>query len=959
VSETTGRSRAVHGPVGDPTWRRLLSKLGVDLRPGEGPPALLLFLYFFLIITFQYATKSLRQAEYIDKLGAQALPLVYLLVAVCSLPILLLWSRSVDRVPRHHLIAATSLVVAASLVGFFVLFQMENQVVPVVFYVWISIVYVLTVSQFWSYSNHIFDPRQAKRLFGFIGAGGLLGGIAGGQVTALATRLVGTYATLFVAGAILLIAGGLSYLIQRYRPTEDSSIAGAAGLEKLEEARGGFQAILQSRHLQLVAAIMLLTVMVAQVVDVQFSEAVERSTSTLEQRATFFGNFYSIMGISALVFQVLFTSRIHRRLGIGFATRVLPVTMAFGTVAILATAAFAPKLPKLLLAAALSLKVGENGLRYSLDQATRELLFLPVPSRARLKAKATIDVFIQRLGKGTAALLLMPVFFGLMSPIQAGWITLGLITVWLAVTVAMRRQYVQSFRDGLESTDVDTASAIDLSDATSLEVLIQALDSADPRHVVNSLELLESNSKGHLVPRLMLSHTDPTVRCRTLRVFAASGRRDAVTVVERALSDESMEVRVEAVRTLAALQSSDAIALMLPRLEDPDIRIRAAAISAVAGYSDDATARAEASLTALLVDDRWEARCEAARILGEVSDPLFETHLIQLLYDTDFRVARRAIRSTRARIERDEFNPIYAPILISALRHRRLKHEARSAIVSCGERIIPALVHFQNAPDEQIWVRRAIPKTIARLGSDAARRALAESLAADDTFLRRKVIEALGALGIEDDPVLRAAVRRRLSKEVRTYLRQLADLFGLGLDSDARFQGPKLVWDDRPPTLLHHLLTDRLSTQLDTTFRLLAVLHDPKDIRAAHRGLVGLDAGRRTHALEYLDNTLAGDVRSVVFTAIGDQRHEERFKRAREMFGIEVESKEKSLRRLMSIPTEGDSEAAWLAAAAVHAVYATEAVPLYPYVQNLGKNATDPLVRETAQWVVTRLRLPG
>jgi len=414
VSESSGRS-AASGAVDDSAWRGVVSKLGVDLRPGEGLPAVLLFIYFFLIITFQYATKSLRQAEYIDKLGAEALPLVYFLVAVCSLPILLIYSRSVDRLPRHHLIAMTSILVAGSLVGFYFLFQLENQIVPVVFYVWISIVYVLNVSQFWSYSNHVFDPRQAKRLFGFIGAGGLLGGIAGGQVARFATSFVGTYAALFIAGAILVMAGGLIYFIQKHRPSEDSSTAGAAGLGKLEEAKGGFQAILQSRHLQLVALIMLLTVMVAQVVDVQFSSAVEESTETLAERTKFFGNFYSIMGISALIFQVLFTSRIHRRLGIGFATRVLPVTMALGTAGILGAAYFARGL---LLPAALSLKVGENGLRYSLDQATRELLFLPVPSRARMKAKATIDVFVQRLGKGTAAILLIPVFFGWMAPIQ-------------------------------------------------------------------------------------------------------------------------------------------------------------------------------------------------------------------------------------------------------------------------------------------------------------------------------------------------------------------------------------------------------------------------------------------------------------------------------------------------------------------------------------------------------------
>jgi ATP/ADP translocase len=917
------------------------------MRPGEGVPAVLLFLYFFLIITFQYATKSLRQAEYIDKLGAQALPLVYFLVAVCSLPVLLLYSRSVDRVPRQHLIAGTSILVSSSLVLFYWLFQLSAPWVPVVFYVWISIVYVLNVSQFWSYSNHVFDPRQAKRLFAFIGAGGLLGGIAGGQVAALATSFVGTYASLFIAAALLLLAGGLIYVIDRIRRPDDGSTEGAAGLGKLEEAKGGFQAIMQSKHLQLVAGIMLLTVMVAQVVDVQFSEAVEQSTTSLDQRNRFFGNFYSIMGMAALVFQLVFTSRIHRRLGIGFATRVLPVTMGFGTAAVLLAAVFAPLF---LLPAALMLKVSENGIRYSLDQATRELLFLPVPSRARLKAKATIDVFVQRFAKGAAALLLLPVFFGMMSPIQAGWISFGLIAVWLGVTVLMRRQYVQSFREGLKTDTVDTASTVDLSDLTSLELLIQALDSTDSRQVVNSLELLQANNKGNLVPRLLLSHGDARVRRRTLRVFAVCVRQDAAPMVERLLADDDLDVRVEAIRTLAALHGNDSVAMMLPRLEDPDLHIRAAAIAAVAGHSSEARERAAVSLSGLLTDARWTVRQDAARILGELHDPVFESQLIQLMYDADYRVAREAIRSVGARIERDRFNPVYGPILISALRHRRLKHEARTAVVACGERIIPALVHFLNDPHEQIWVRRAIPKTLSCIRTAGAVHALTDALDAEDPFLVRKVIEALGSMppGRGQDAALQTALRRRLSREVRTYLRQLADLFGLGLEGeDIRFLGPKVVWTERPPTLLHHLLTDRLTTQLDNIFRLLAVLHDPDDIWAAHHGLVGPVAGRRTHALEYLDNTLRGEVRATVFAAIGDVPHSQRFQNARDTYGVEIESRERTLRRLMSDSPGGDADAAWVSAAAVHAVYA--------YVQNLSEQASDPLVSETARWVTSRL----
>ena len=45
------------------------------------------------------------------------------------------------------------------------------------FYVWGALLGILLISQFWTLANDIYDPRQAKRLFGFIGGGAQLGGI--------------------------------------------------------------------------------------------------------------------------------------------------------------------------------------------------------------------------------------------------------------------------------------------------------------------------------------------------------------------------------------------------------------------------------------------------------------------------------------------------------------------------------------------------------------------------------------------------------------------------------------------------------------------------------------------------------------------------------------------------------------------------------------------------------------
>jgi HEAT repeat protein len=202
-------------------------------------------------------------------------------------------------------------------------------------------------------------------------------------------------------------------------------------------------------------------------------------------------------------------------------------------------------------------------------------------------------------------------------------------------------------------------------------------------------------------------------------------------MVDRLLGDEHVEVRVEAMRTLAALKGADTVDLMLPRLDDKDPRVRAAAISAVAAHGEEATTAAGQALTRLVGDERPEVRTVAADVLGTIPASLFEGSLTRLIYDSDHRVARHAIRSARLRIDRGELDLTNAPMLIAALRDRRLKHDARDAVVAWGQEVIPVLVHFLNDPGENIWVRRAIPKTLARIASSVSARALTESMGVD------------------------------------------------------------------------------------------------------------------------------------------------------------------------------------------------------------------------------------
>ncbi len=61
--------------------------------------------------------------------------------------------------------------------------------VAVAFYVVVQILAILLISQFWTLANDVYDPRQAKRIFGFIGGGASLGGATGAALTAFLVRV--------------------------------------------------------------------------------------------------------------------------------------------------------------------------------------------------------------------------------------------------------------------------------------------------------------------------------------------------------------------------------------------------------------------------------------------------------------------------------------------------------------------------------------------------------------------------------------------------------------------------------------------------------------------------------------------------------------------------------------------------------------------------------------------------
>ena len=183
----------------------------VQLRAGETTTALLLFLYSFLAMTSYNIVKPITRSEFIASLGADNLPWVQFGAGVLIGFLMQGYTILMRPVPRRWTIPVTQAGMAALLVVFWFLFTTVGaDWVAVAFYVLALILGILLISQFWTLANDVYDPRQAKRVFGFIGGGASLGGAMGAGLTAYLVESLGAKQMLLISAAIM---GGCFFIV--------------------------------------------------------------------------------------------------------------------------------------------------------------------------------------------------------------------------------------------------------------------------------------------------------------------------------------------------------------------------------------------------------------------------------------------------------------------------------------------------------------------------------------------------------------------------------------------------------------------------------------------------------------------------------------------------------------------------------------------------------------------------
>ena len=925
--------------------QRALSPL-VEVRREESLTAVMMFAYSFLAMTAYNILKPITRSKFITDLGPDNLPYVLLAAGILIGVLMTAYSWLMARLPERGALPITQVAMAASMFGFWFLFQTGASWVSVAFYLLGLLLGVLLISQFWTLANLVYDPRQAKRLFGFIGGGASLGGIVGSAVLKSYTNQIGTTNMLLISGTLMLVCAFLmATILRRERPA--APVGAAVKNEKGVSATEAFELLRTSKHLQIIALVISFAAVGAAIIEQQLNmaAAASKGAGATDSITVFLANVQLWTSIIGFVIQVWLTSKIHRYLGIGFALMLLPVSLGTsGVIMLLNGALWAPGLARVL----------DQSLRYTVDKTTREILFLPLPADIKLKAKSFVDVTVDRGAKAAGALLLLVLVkpWGLhLSWQQLSYASLTVTAFWIVMSLYARRGYLSAFRQSIERRDLAPAEMrLSGGDLSTVETLVQELAHPDPARVVYAIDVLESLDKRNLVTPLLLYHESPAVRARALYALGQS-RSDLsgqwVPQIRRTLSDPDARVRAAAISALAAISQEDAVSLARPLLADPDARIRTTAAIALAGSTRPADVDVAESVLAELAADAGDthrkARRDVAIAIRHIAEPRFRRLLIPLLYDPAPEVADEAMESVRA-AGTDDF--VFLPALITLLRNRALKGRARAVIVSYGEPAIEALNFFMRDEGEDIWIRRHIPGTIGQIPSQKSVDVLVAGLGEPDGFLRYKIVAALERLrrGQATFTFPREPIEALTVAEGNRYFTHLSLHHNL-------FARQALQRD----SLLSDALIQKMARIKDRIYRLLALIYPWKDIAAAEWTLQHGDARSRASASEYLDNVLSGTLRKRIMPLLEDLPAEEKVRRGNVLIKSRPRDVEETLLQLIN----DDDQV--VAAAAIDVVRQNQMWALADDIEHVleHRDVRDWYVFEAASWALAEKRMPA
>jgi AAA family ATP:ADP antiporter len=825
---------------------KLLSRI-VNIKPGEETLVLLLFFCFFLITAPHTIIRALRYADLLHKKGSSGLPIAYLCAAVVAGLVVLIHLKIRARVSSQLLMTSSLVFFVLSGVLFHALLQTdfgtESSLLSYVYWVWGVVLVTVLVTQFWLIINEVFNPREAKRLIGFCGSGGILGGVFGGLLAKFLTDMGEPNLLLPLACVLLLLCALVVraiYSIRKKKPLFEKKSGEAPKIAEpqIVGLKDSFNAVRKNKYLVLIASIVIVTVIISTFIDFHFSSVVDENFLNKEAKQAFFGLFFSCLFTLAFFLNIFFTGYSLKNFHIPLTLLLTPIALIIGSVAVI-VAPFA-------LIPALAIKGIDDGLGFSLQQSVRESLYIPVSSELKLKTKPFIDIFVRRFATVIASILLL--IFALSLEKEVDYLTpvhdpgLGKNLLWgvivfliLSIILSLKipKRYINIIRNNFNpirpSGDKIVSENLDVDYA---RLVFDTIESKDQSSVLFSLHLFDLLEQDKLTPE-----------------------------IKAMISQKADEMKASSFVDLFSLEG----ATWFPEI-DNDVSQKAFITDIREIMSSEIYQRLIEHYVDQVMEEGGESeieKMEMAKAIG-LMDPKapIVKKLKALINDKSVEVSRYAIQSA-ARLKREEF----IPAIIHKLSNPLIHEDAINALKIYDNRALKLLQKYLKDSSKPIEIRKDVTKVLAQIKTQESVQILLDELNRGTEELDTEIIDALDRIRTEkaDIHFPPKLVRRKILLVIKKYCQVYIDLKSLGSDEQNTKQGRQLQ--------------KRLTVDFSNIFKLLGLYYPHEDIVKAYQNLQTGSKDSGANAIEFLDNALNKKMKNAVLPLVEDLAPAERLRK--------------------------------------------------------------------------------
>jgi len=407
----------------------------LGIEPHEVKATLSAFSYFFVLMTSYFILRPLRDTMG-TIYGVGHLQELFTGTFLLSLIVAPVFAGLASRIRLASFLPWVYGFIAITLVAFYFLFlgAVHERWIAAGFYVWVSTFNLLTISVFWSLMADIFSGDQAKRIFGFIAAGGTIGTIAAPAFTVLFVDALGTNRLLLISAAGFVITGLLVRVVEAQKRrliAVSESVPSAALDHKLGgNPFDGFVLLFRSRYLLMIALFLLLMTWISTVIYFQLGDLISKDFVSRAARTRAYASIDLATNSIAVLIQLFGTGRFIKRFGVTTGLLLNPIIMVVAFVAV----AFSPALMVLA-----SIQVVRRFAEYAIAKPSRDMLFTAVDQQAKYKAKNVIDTVVYRFGDLTSSWLSAAVLpYGVSGLAIFG---VAISAAWFPIAYLLGRQY--------------------------------------------------------------------------------------------------------------------------------------------------------------------------------------------------------------------------------------------------------------------------------------------------------------------------------------------------------------------------------------------------------------------------------------------------------------------------------------------------------------------------------------